>query len=477
MVLGAALFYAWNLYSIYCGSVISSDSFGAIPNLSVIVTGVAATVSFIAIACCFYRMRAFYTAGLIISVLAGLATPMGLFIAWAFDADPSLVRLVVDAICRIGSSWVIVSWGAQFARLDPFSITVNILSTFAVALLACLAMMFCPYVVRAAFVSLALPVSMAFLAKARHRGECLSDAVACQPVGTSVCSETFVGLTWRVIVVFFLFGIVTWLSIMSNRTGDSSSFASGVVILAGSTVVVLPLLVVALLKRAPLSESYTYKVVFPLVMSGVLLMGVVGAEATWCWPLISIGYTCFDLFCFALYANACRRTGTNALMAYGWCRAIESAVPLVALAVTGLFGWATDGGSETVFLDLVVPAAIFAILAMIALDREGLFESGRINSAIVYPQAGVLYFARQCQEVINRYALSPREAEVLSLIVRGRSVPHISQRLGISNSTTKTHVSHIYEKLGVCDRQEMIDLIESCTLPDASKAAPKGGES
>ena len=466
MVLGTALFYAWDLYGIYCGSVISSAPLGGVPHLSVIVNGAAALVCLVSIACGLYRLRAFYAAGLAVSVVTGLATPVGL-LAIALGADPALVRLVVEALGRIGGSWVIVSWGAQFACLDSRSITVNTLCAFALALPACLVLVFSPYPVRVAFVSLALPASMALLVRARRSG-----GIGRAPVRPAVCSETFIGLTWRVIVVFFLFGIVTWVTIMSNRTeADASSLVSTVVIIAGSMAVVLALLAVALRRGGALTKSYTYKVVLPLIMSGVLLMGVASVSTALSWPLISIGYTCFDLFCFTLYANACRRTGANALRAYAWCRAVEGVAPVAALGVMAAFR-AVSGNPETLFLDLVVPAAIFAVLAMIALDQDDVFEGSRrgADAAVTYPQAEVLYFARQCQAVIGRYALSPREAEVLSLIVRGRSVPHISRRLGISASTTKTHISHIYEKLDVCDRQEMIDLIES-TDPGKDAAA------
>lgn len=58
----------------------------------------------------------------------------------------------------------------------------------------------------------------------------------------------------------------------------------------------------------------------------------------------------------------------------------------------------------------------------------------------------------------------------MSLVVRGRSVPHIAERLYLSRGTVKTHISRIYQKLGVGSRQEMIDCIEAMDLPDADAA-------
>jgi DNA-binding NarL/FixJ family response regulator len=48
--------------------------------------------------------------------------------------------------------------------------------------------------------------------------------------------------------------------------------------------------------------------------------------------------------------------------------------------------------------------------------------------------------------------LSPREIEVLELLVRGQSNQDIAGDLSITMSTVKNHVHHIIEKLGVSDR-------------------------
>jgi DNA-binding NarL/FixJ family response regulator len=49
-------------------------------------------------------------------------------------------------------------------------------------------------------------------------------------------------------------------------------------------------------------------------------------------------------------------------------------------------------------------------------------------------------------------ALTPREAEVLGCVARGLSNPDIGRELFISEATVKSHVTRIFEKLGVGDR-------------------------
>ena len=54
--------------------------------------------------------------------------------------------------------------------------------------------------------------------------------------------------------------------------------------------------------------------------------------------------------------------------------------------------------------------------------------------------------------------LSQRETEVLELLAEGLGVAGIARRLYVSESTAKTHISKIYEKLGAANRAQAIML-------------------
>jgi NarL family two-component system response regulator LiaR len=62
------------------------------------------------------------------------------------------------------------------------------------------------------------------------------------------------------------------------------------------------------------------------------------------------------------------------------------------------------------------------------------------------------------QDPAEEYGLTPRECEVLSLMVEGMNNPEIAERLVVSRSTAKAHVSNILSKLGVSNRAEAIAL-------------------
>jgi two-component system, NarL family, nitrate/nitrite response regulator NarL len=54
--------------------------------------------------------------------------------------------------------------------------------------------------------------------------------------------------------------------------------------------------------------------------------------------------------------------------------------------------------------------------------------------------------------VTERPDLTQRETEILRLTSAGESAPVIAGRLGLSPGTVKSHLRHVYEKLGVSDR-------------------------
>lgn len=67
-------------------------------------------------------------------------------------------------------------------------------------------------------------------------------------------------------------------------------------------------------------------------------------------------------------------------------------------------------------------------------------------------QTGLAEQIRFREENDARPRLSDREHEVLKLIAQGLSAPEIGERIHLSTATVKTHLQHLYEKLGVSER-------------------------
>lgn len=83
---------------------------------------------------------------------------------------------------------------------------------------------------------------------------------------------------------------------------------------------------------------------------------------------------------------------------------------------------------------------------------EALLEAVRDAAAgrsVLSPEVQQLLVRRMSAP---RTALSPRETEILEVLASGATNREAAKRLFISESTVKTHLVHLYEKLGVDSR-------------------------
>jgi DNA-binding NarL/FixJ family response regulator len=89
------------------------------------------------------------------------------------------------------------------------------------------------------------------------------------------------------------------------------------------------------------------------------------------------------------------------------------------------------------------------LLGVRAAADGGALLSPRITSRLLAEFATRRAAQREPPELAR---LTPREREVLHLVVRGRSNSEIARALTVSHSTVKTHLGHVLDKLGLRDR-------------------------
>lgn len=73
----------------------------------------------------------------------------------------------------------------------------------------------------------------------------------------------------------------------------------------------------------------------------------------------------------------------------------------------------------------------------------------------------------RCRFIGAECGLTERETEIFAMLARGRNGQFVMDHYVVSRNTVKSHVKHIYAKLGVHSQQELIDLVEDWRAPAA----------
>jgi NarL family two-component system response regulator LiaR len=103
--------------------------------------------------------------------------------------------------------------------------------------------------------------------------------------------------------------------------------------------------------------------------------------------------------------------------------------------------------------------ALSYLLKNVSADELGrAIRAARVGQPTLAPEAAQALISRVTAPKLPGHDLSPREREVLALMVQGLNNPDIAERLVVGRSTVKFHVSSILGKLGVQSRTEAVAL-------------------
>lgn len=150
--------------------------------------------------------------------------------------------------------------------------------------------------------------------------------------------------------------------------------------------------------------------------------------------------------------------------------------PKVAVACEiGLLGWRAATREETTQLSNLRATHSGPLVAvvrelpgargarMIAARLEGVVNVADVGKALLPTLEAVA--AGQCvvpasvRQIVDRPPLSPRERQILAMVVIDFSNAEIARKLFVSESNVKNHLSSAFQKLGVKSRSAAVELI------------------
>lgn len=173
------------------------------------------------------------------------------------------------------------------------------------------------------------------------------------------------------------------------------------------------------------------------------------------------GFGCFMVFFAIVLGNMAQKLNTSPIETY--------ARGFLILTGGMLFGEIIAQGAKLLYSQNMEYVGILSLIGMfVLLASEWQFIDAAKMANETSAMGGTDPHENQSQEnafdirkFAEQYGLSPREQDVLKLLIKGRSVPFICDELFLAKSTVATHVKHIYKKIGITQgRQELIDVVE-----------------
>ncbi|WP_080802521.1 helix-turn-helix transcriptional regulator [Arabiibacter massiliensis] len=387
---------------------------------------------------------------------AGAALVASTCCMFASIAWPELAfALAVPAVALggWGIAIVILLWSELYGCLNPFRVALYYSASMIVAALVI-------YVCRGMAVTwlgavvAVLPVASLAAVAAGFRALPGDELPSTHPTRFS--------FPWKIVLLMAVYAFAYGLkesSMYQSTFGPHSAF--------GTVAVAAVVFFGVIARGGKFDFAFIYRIALPLMVAAFLILPNVGvltqAASDFC---TSASYTAFSILIMLIMANLCYRWGMSAVWLFGLERGVRALFSLVGRQVEAFLNSSTVGleASDAVVSGLVVVMVVAATMILFS-ERElssrwGVAFLGGAdtpaNTAVVKRQE----LASRCSDLAKQHGLSPREEEVLLLLAQHKTVGSIERELFIANGTAKTHIRHIYRKLDVHSRDELVEKLE-----------------
>ena len=386
-------------------------------------------------------------------ILAGGLTALGtalipVSLGLLAGAAALVLFLIGAAAASFGNALLIIMWGELWSALATGRVGRHLYASYTFAFVLFFIAYAMPKAVAIGYATALPVVSAAILAacksEPRREPSVIPLDIKTVPVG-------------RLLLCVFLISVVwgTSQGMLDPYAGNDGHFMARALLLAGGGIGAITLSM--MVSQAPSEAAALYRPVIPAMVIGLILLLLEPMPYPFigC-GLIIMGVYCLDMLMMLVSTDVAFRGRISVAASFGVTILVARTGTLTGTFLADwlpmLPVWSSQMHTD-VFLLAVLVLAIIGMLFFTIADVQRLYVTPRSGAADTSLE-------EKCAAIATMGKLTNRESEVIVLLARGRSVPYISDELSIAQGTTKHHVSNIYRKLGVADRQGLLDAIE-----------------
>lgn len=383
------------------------------------------------------------------------ASAVALFVLCQEQAIVSASSLIVFSVAAAGvfMAWFIVRWAPYYAALGAKEMLIRVLvAIILISLLKLISftmpLILVPYLYGILLVAMVLVL---------HAKSPVSDSTATGEGGYTI--KTILSL-WQTILSIVLFFILwSFLNMAFNiNVGHLSTGGSMAGLLIASSQIIdigfslFMLWWILKLKRA-IDWTLFWQIAYFFLALGLLTMSVFGTTRV---VQVFLSAAAELVFMFLVYFLT--RLGRRTVYAPSLVVALGYAlISLCDWAVRAIVSYDRIGIEEGPFVPVFLFVILFTIVFFLPARSPGM---QLLTSELQDLERVNKFDGDRCRNLAVSHGLSSRELEVLVLLCRGRSAPYIAETLYLSENTVKTYRKRIYQKLGVHDKQELLDRVE-----------------
>lgn len=367
--------------------------------------------------------------------------------------DGPLQRFVVPMMLGAVESYCFLLWGERLSSLSYRGTSTDaVVAVAAVVVAAFVAAMVLPGPVTAVFVAL-LPV-LSGLALVREGEAGKEEASVLKPRAVRKRADRNIAVVSGISAVtsaacFFL------LTIIPSHDLIGGDWAYGYGLVAGTLAILAASAVVGVRTKVDNPFRIIPWLLVMVLVAFALFLGLGGKANGFSFFFTALVYSSFELLLMGYFVVVAQKGAASSAIAIG-----------VSLGLFRLGVFLGDSASvtlESAGMEVSAPVDFMAsiCLCIVAVLLLPFVSEGRYMETLTKETAdiGGEALAKACDDTAQEFALSPREREVLELIVRGYAVDNMAEKLVISPHTVRAHIRHVYEKTQMHKKSVLIGYV------------------